>query len=66
MRALPRELPLYQAFAQKYAGKVDVLGIDFQDTQVDAARELAARPGVTYPLFVDPERRAAHAGRCRR
>ena len=32
------ELPHYQAFSKKYAGKVDVLGVDWQDTR-------AARPG---------------------
>ena len=49
------ELPHYQAFAQKYAGKVDVLGIDFQETRPSAARELARKSGVTYPLFEDPD-----------
>ena len=51
------ELPQYQAFAQKYAGKVRVLGVDFQDTRADAARALVRRTGVTYPLFADPEGR---------
>ena len=48
------ELPHYQAFAQKYAGKVDVLGIDWQDTRADQAKALARRSGVTYPLVTDP------------
>ena len=50
-----RELPQYAAFAKKYAGKVDVLGIDFQETRPSAARELARKSGVTYPLFKDPD-----------
>ena len=50
-----KELPKYQAFSQKYAGKVDVIGIDFQETQPAAARELARQTGVGYPLFSDPE-----------
>lgn len=50
-----RELPLYQSFSEKYAGKVKVLGIDFQDTQVDRARDLIRRTGVTYPLYEDPD-----------
>ncbi len=49
------ELPRYAAFAKAYAGKVDVVGIDFQDTQPDAARQLAKRSGVTYPLYRDPD-----------
>ena len=48
-----RELPLYQAFSKAYAGRVDVVGIDFQDTQVSRARDLIARTGVTYPLYSD-------------
>ncbi len=50
-----RELPLYQSFSEKYAGKVKVLGIDFQDTQKDAARQLIRKTGVTYPLYEDPD-----------
>ncbi len=49
------ELPKYQAFAEKYAGRVDVLGIDFQETRPDAARELARETGVDYPLLSDPD-----------
>ena len=51
------ELPEYQAFARKYAGKVDVLGVDWQETRADAARKLARDSGVTYPLVTDPDGR---------
>ena len=50
-----RELPQYAAFAKKYAGKVDVLGIDFQETRPSAAQDLARKSGVTYPLYKDPD-----------
>ena len=50
-----RELPIYQAFSEKYAGKVDVIGIDFQETRHDAALQLAADSGVEYPLYADPD-----------
>jgi cytochrome c biogenesis protein CcmG/thiol:disulfide interchange protein DsbE len=50
-----RELPIYQAFSEKYAGAVGVLGVDWQDVQPDAARQLATKSGVTYPLVVDSE-----------
>ncbi len=50
-----KELPHYQAFADKYADQVDVVGIDFQDTRPAAARELARDTGVQYPLFSDPD-----------
>ncbi|MEZ5093286.1 TlpA family protein disulfide reductase [Nocardioides sp.] len=49
------ELPVYQRFAEEYAGRVAVVGIDFQDTQPRAALELARDAGVTYPLLADPE-----------
>lgn len=47
------ELPILQKFATRYAGRVDVLGIDFTDPQVDAAKQLVADSGVTYPVVVD-------------
>ncbi len=50
-----KELPNYQAFSEKYAGRVDVLGIDFQETRPAAARELARETRVDYPLFSDPD-----------
>ncbi len=50
-----KELPQYQAFSEKYAGKVQVIGIDFQDTQHGKARQLIDDTGVTYPLFLDPD-----------
>jgi thiol-disulfide isomerase/thioredoxin len=50
-----KELPKYQAYAEKYAGRVEVLGIDFQETRPAAARELARDTGVDYPLLADPD-----------
>ncbi len=50
-----RELPLYQAYSVKYAGKVDVVGIDFQETRDESARKLATDSGVDYPLYTDPD-----------
>lgn len=50
-----RELPKYQAFAERYAGKVAVVGIDFQETRVKAATKLARDSGVDYPLYADPD-----------
>jgi cytochrome c biogenesis protein CcmG/thiol:disulfide interchange protein DsbE len=49
-----KELPQFQAFSQKYAGKVAVVGVDFQDTRQDAARALIRQTGVRYPLYTDP------------
>jgi thiol-disulfide isomerase/thioredoxin len=51
------ELPIYQQFHEKYDGRVDVLGVDYNDTQPGAALELVQQTGVTYPLLADPETR---------
>jgi cytochrome c biogenesis protein CcmG/thiol:disulfide interchange protein DsbE len=50
-----KELPYYEAFSKKYAGQVDVLGIDWQETRPDNAQALIKRSGVTYPLVTDPK-----------
>jgi thiol-disulfide isomerase/thioredoxin len=50
-----RELPVYQEFFAAHGTTVPVLGVDWQDTQPDPARQLAADSGVTYPLVVDSE-----------
>lgn len=49
-----QELPYYERLHQKAAGKVQVLGVDYLDTQPGSALELAAQTGVTYPLLADP------------
>ena len=46
-------MPALQEFYETYGDQVDVVGIDYQDTQPRAALELAA-VGVTYPLVADP------------
>jgi cytochrome c biogenesis protein CcmG/thiol:disulfide interchange protein DsbE len=56
------ELPKYQAFAKKYAGKVGVLGIDFQETRADRATDLVRDTGVDYPLALDPDGRLRAVG----
>lgn len=48
------ELPVLQAFAQQAAGRVAVLGVDYEDPQPEAALQLAKDSGVTYPSVADP------------
>lgn len=48
-----RELPLYARLAA--TGKVDVLGVNWQDPQPDNALRLLADTGVTYPSLADPD-----------
>jgi thiol-disulfide isomerase/thioredoxin len=48
------ELPYYQQLHEAAAGKVQVVGVDWLDTQPTAALELARSSGVTYPLVADP------------
>jgi thiol-disulfide isomerase/thioredoxin len=50
-----RELPIYESFYRAHHDKVAVLGVDWQDTLADRARQLAGDSGVTYPLVADTE-----------
>lgn len=49
------EMPILQAFHEKYGDRVPVLGIDYQDVQTKAAMELVQATGATYPLLADPQ-----------
>jgi thiol-disulfide isomerase/thioredoxin len=48
------ELPLFQRLHDRAGDQVEVLGIDWQDSQPGRALELARVSGVTYPLAADP------------
>ena len=50
-----KEMPALQQFHQRYGDQVAVLGIDFLDTQPEAALALAEDTGATYPSLADPE-----------
>jgi thiol-disulfide isomerase/thioredoxin len=50
-----KEMPALQQFHQRYGDQVAVLGIDFLDTQPEAALALAEETGATYPSLADPE-----------
>ncbi len=49
-----KEMPALQQFHERYGDRVGVLGIDFVDTQPEAALALMARTGATYPSLADP------------
>lgn len=49
-----KELPYYQQLHERAAGKLDVLGVDYQDTMPGKALTLAEDTGVTYPSLADP------------
>ena len=51
------ELPFYQRLHRESKGKLQVLGVDFLDTQPARALALAGQTGVTYPLLADPDGR---------
>ena len=46
---------MVQAFHERYGDEVEVIGIDYQDVQVDAARDLADEAGLDYTLLTDPD-----------
>jgi thiol-disulfide isomerase/thioredoxin len=48
------ELPFYQELHERAGDQVEVVGIDYQDTQPQQALELIQETGVTYPLLADP------------
>jgi thiol-disulfide isomerase/thioredoxin len=50
-----REMPVLQSFHERYADRVPVLGIDYEDPQTRNALELVRDSGVTYPLLADPQ-----------
>ena len=50
-----REMPVLQQFHEDHGDRVGVLGIDWQDPQVESAMELVADSGVTYPLLADTQ-----------
>jgi thiol-disulfide isomerase/thioredoxin len=48
------EMPYYQRLHEKARGAVQVLGVDYLDSQPSLALDLVRRTGVTYPLLADP------------
>jgi thiol-disulfide isomerase/thioredoxin len=48
------EMPILQAFHDKYADQVPLLGIDYQDTMPGGALALMDETGATYPSLADP------------
>lgn len=53
--ACKHEMPILQAFHEKYGGQVAVLGIDSTDTFPGEALEQLKDRGVTYPQLADPD-----------
>ena len=49
-----KELPIYQRLFEQAGEKVAVLGVDYQDTQPDAAIRLLRKAGATFPVVADP------------
>jgi len=58
-----KELPLFERIQERAGDRVEVLGIDWQDTEPKSALELAKASGVTYPLLADPAALVADAWR---
>jgi thiol-disulfide isomerase/thioredoxin len=49
------EMPILEDFHEQYGDRVQVIGIDYQDVQTEAAMELVRQTGATYPLLADPQ-----------
>jgi thiol-disulfide isomerase/thioredoxin len=50
----PHELPLYQRLSEATAGKLSVLGVDYQDTQPGKALALLQTTHAVFPQVADP------------
>ncbi len=50
-----KELPYYQQLAKAFSGRVSVIGIDYTDPQTEAAMDLLADTGATFPQLADPQ-----------
>jgi thiol-disulfide isomerase/thioredoxin len=50
----PDELPLFQRLSDRNAGRLTVLGVDWQDTQPGKAMALLELTGSTMPQLADP------------
>ncbi len=48
------ELPIYQRLAEQGGDELTVLGVDYQDTQPDAALALLGKAGARFPQVADP------------
>jgi thiol-disulfide isomerase/thioredoxin len=55
-----REMPDFQAVADRYKGRVAFVGVTVSDTRPQA-EEVLRRTGVTYPAAFDPENKVALA-----
>jgi len=49
------EMPFYAEFARKHGATVPVIGVDYSDVHPDAALQLVADSGATFPQFADLE-----------
>jgi thiol-disulfide isomerase/thioredoxin len=49
-----KELPIYQRLFEEAGDRVAVLGVDYQDTQPDAAIRLLRKAGARFPVVADP------------
>lgn len=56
------EMTHIQAFSQKYAGRVAVLGDDYFETSPAAALEFVKSVGATYPQMFDPNQVMHYSG----
>ncbi|CAN5295976.1 MAG: TlpA family protein disulfide reductase [Nocardioides sp.] len=56
------EMPALQEFHERYADQVQIIGVDYADTQVVGAMQLAGRTGATYPMLADPIAELADTG----
>lgn len=52
------EMPLLQQYADRYAGQMTLLGVDYQEEQA-VVREFVETYGIDFPILLDRDGRAA-------
>lgn len=57
-----KEIPQLNAFSQKYAKTVAVIGVSFDDLSAEQLEELSSQLTIQYPLLVDKPNDYLHIG----
>ena len=52
------EIPLFVTFNKKIAGKLQLIGVDVEETDFDEGRRFVERHGITWPNLYDPDGRS--------
>ena len=52
------EIPIFRSFYEKAKDKVSLVGIDVEESSIEAGRKFVASSGITWPNLYDPDGRS--------